>query len=263
MKINRAGNNYRHAAGFLINRPQGSGDYLLLIIKTAAFMELYGKRMEIPQGSALIFKKGTPQLYGATTDKYVNDFVHFALDEGEESVFAELDIPFDTPIPIGDTAELSAFIRSIAFERYSQNVHKAATMRHYFELILLKLSERMQSSSPEQLHPYYGHFLNLRSEIQLEPQNDWSIDLICKKLLLSRSYVQHLYKLFFGVSIVRDVCRGRMERAKYLLSSTEMTVTAVSRSCGYENDVHFMRLFKKETGRTPSEYRAERSTRTY
>ena len=74
---------------------------------------------------------------------------------------------------------------------------------------------------------------------------------------LSRSYVQHLYKSFFNKSIISDITQSRIEHAKYLLSSTDMTVSCISSICGYNNDVHFMRIFKKEMGVTPSGYRKQ------
>ena len=54
---------------------------------------------------------------------------------------------------------------------------------------------------------------------------------------------------------MEDVLQRRIEYAKYLLSSTDFTIYSISTMCGYANDVHFMRLFKKATGTTPSEYR--------
>ncbi len=257
MEIIRAGFNYRHPSGFKINRPTGSGDHLLLIIKTDAFAVLGGERITVPANSALIYREGTPQIYGALTDKFINDWIHFDIGEDEERLFSSLGVPFETVIPLRDGSGLSGFVKNIVFERYSDNIHKKAAMQRYFELILLKLSEKLRDDNPDRKHPLYGQFCKLRNDIQLEPQNDWSIENICKKMMLSRSYIQHLYKLFFETSITSDVKIGRIERAKHLLSASNMTVTAISNDCGYESDVHFMRVFKSETSLTPSQYRNE------
>ena len=255
MKITNVGYHYRHPSGFCIDRPHGSGDYILLIIKTEAFAFFNGNRTTVPQNSAIVFKKGTPQLYGADLCEFVNDWIHFELDESEEQAISALGVPFDTVIPLRDATEFSGFIKSIFLERYSQNFHKEAAMQRYFDLIFFKLSERINQQSPENEHRYYDRFCVLRNQIRLEPQVNWNIDAISKRMNLSRSYLQHLYKLFFGVSIVSDIQSSRMEYAKYLLTSTDMTVAGISRLCGYENDVHFMRLFKKAIGTTPSGFR--------
>lgn len=255
MKIVKAGYNYRHSSRFIVNRPNGSGDYLLLIFKTEAFLMQGSEQKTVPPSSVIIYKEGTHQHYGALDGKYINDWVHFDIDEEDKRVILELGIGFDTLISLYDTDELSKFVKSIVFEWHSENTYKEEAMKRYLELLLFKLSEKINVQSPVSQHPLYGQFYKLRSSIQLEPGEDWSIDVICKRIMLSRSYVQHLYKTFFGTSITNDIQSFRLEHAKYLLNVTDMTVTAISHSCGYTNDVHFMRIFKKVLGITPSEYR--------
>ena len=255
MNIVNAGYNYRHSPTFCIDRPHGSGDYILLIIRTAAFAILKGERIEISPNSILIFKKGTPQLYGARNGEYINDWIHFEISELEKLSISNLGIPFDTVIPLEESTDFSSFIKDIFRERYSQNIHKNATMQKYFDLLMLKLSENIYQRNVEAEHSCYDLFCKLRHEIQLEPQSNWSIDEVCKKVHLSRSYVQHLYKEFFGTSIITDIKHLRMEKAKYLLISSNITITEISSSCGYRNDVHFMRIFKECIGLSPSDFR--------
>lgn len=72
---------------------------------------------------------------------------------------------------------------------------------------------------------------------------------------MSRSYFQHIYRETFGVSCITDVISGKIEKAKELLSETTFTVSQVSLMCGYDNEEHFMRQFKKMVGVTPTKYR--------
>lgn len=257
MKISNVGYHYHHAPGFCINRPRGSGDYILLFIRTEAYMELDGKRIVVKPNSAVVFKKGTPQLYGSLGKEYINDWIHFSFDEGEERMISSLNIPFDTPIPMRENTQIADFIKSMVFEYYSDNIHKEESVRRYFELILFKISENVSKIKTKREHPYYDLFCQLRNDIYLSPQNDWHIDGISERMHLNRSYLQHLYCSFFGTSITSDVRGRRIEHAKYLLSSTDMTVSAISLACGYHNDVHFMRIFKKSIGATPSEFRKQ------
>ncbi|MBE7020012.1 MAG: helix-turn-helix domain-containing protein [Ruminococcaceae bacterium] len=255
MKIVNVGYNYKHPADFCINRPYGSGDYIFLLLKTEAFFVFNNKKYIAPPNSVVLFKKGTPQIYGALSKEYVNDWIHFDIDDDEMTEIQKLDIPFDTILSINSIYIFSEFIKSMFYEKYSQNLYKEDSMNLYFNLILKKLSEMLKSNIPEKEKPHYDNFCRLRNEIQLTPQDNWNIDKICKKMNLSRSYIQHLYKSLFGVSIMEDVLQRRIDYAKYLLSSTDFTIYSISIMCGYANDVHFMRLFKKTVGITPSEYR--------
>ena len=52
-----------------------------------------------------------------------------------------------------------------------------------------------------------------------------------------------------------DVINGRIENAKRLLSSTNLTVKEIAVKCGYGNEYNFMRQFKSRCGQTPTQYR--------
>lgn len=47
-----------------------------------------------------------------------------------------------------------------------------------------------------------------------------------------------------------------MEKAKYMLSHTDQTVTAISEALGYCDPFHFSRRFRKLVGLSPTQYRA-------
>jgi AraC family transcriptional regulator of arabinose operon len=54
------------------------------------------------------------------------------------------------------------------------------------------------------------------------------------------------------------VIQSRIEYAKYLLSTTDITVNKISEMCGFSSEIRFMRQFKKEFVLTPTEYRAHK-----
>ena len=122
MKIVNAGYNYRHPADFYISRSYGSGDYLLLILKTDAFFVFNNEKHIAPPNSVVLFKKGTPQLYGALSEEFVNDWIHFDIDDDEKNEIQKLDIPFDTIMSVNSTTVFSEMIKNIFCEKYSQNL---------------------------------------------------------------------------------------------------------------------------------------------
>ena len=101
----------------------------------------------------------------------------------------------------------------------------------------------------------------IRSKIYNQPYNNWTIGGLSHELTMCKSSFQHIYKDLFGVGPITDVIRSRTEHAKYLLSTTDISVKKISELCGYNNDIHFMRQFKKMTKATPTEYREEKRNR--
>lgn len=254
MKIVNCGYDYRHPQGFSIHRPHGSGDYILLIVRSPAFFT-FGDTTHYTSGNAVvIFNEGTPQLYGSDNAEYINDWIHFECDESDIDFLAKLGIVFDTVLEFQDVNALSSLIKHMYFETYSSNKNAMQSVTMYFNLIMLKISDLCEqkrvidTSTQEQLS-------DLKNAIFSHPQENWKIEDIAKSLSISRSYLQHQYKRLFNTSIKRDVTRSRIEYSKYLLFSTDYTIAVIADLCGYENDVHYMRTFKKEIGLTPTEYR--------
>jgi AraC family transcriptional regulator len=63
------------------------------------------------------------------------------------------------------------------------------------------------------------------------------------------------FKHATGYTPVRYVLKRRVEKAKRMLTVTDMQVGAVGFACGFNNQSHFTSTFKKLTGMTPAEWR--------
>ena len=106
-------------------------------------------------------------------------------------------------------------------------------------------------------NPQFEKLCLLRNRIKKNPELPWSISEIAESLYLSKSYLQKIYKSYFGKSIIEEMIQFRIENAKTLLSQTDMTVTEISRECGYSSYNYFVRQFRSSEGCSPSEYRDE------
>ena len=244
MKVNLVGHGYRHPSDFRIHRPQGSGDCLLLVVRSSAVFFLDEKPVHTPAGTVLILETDQPQIYGGDGEEFVNDWVHFTPDATVEN------LPWQTPIIWGDVRELSELIVRIQDAYYSMSHYRESIMNHYLSVLLLKIAEYGQTGHQNELS-------GLRAQIYNDPARKWTVPMLAHKAARSLSYFQHIYRQTFGVSVMEDVIRARMEYAKYLLAGSRDTVAEIANACGYENDVHFMRQFKARTQQTPTQWRKE------
>ena len=95
----------------------------------------------------------------------------------------------------------------------------------------------------------------LRTDIYSNAGSYSNIYQLAEKMNLSPSYLQAIYKRKFGISCYEDILSAKIKTGQYYLSTTDMTVKEISDLCGYGNEICFMKIFKKRTGITPSEYR--------
>ncbi len=123
------------------------------------------------------------------------------------------------------------------------------------EQLRIKCSLQSAADKSGQNNPLYFSLAALRTDMQKKPEMQRSIDTLCKQIHVSRSYLQKMYKQFFGCSIFDDIIRFRMDKAKELLVKTELTVTETAVQCGYSTYSHFVRQFRNSENMTPTEYR--------
>lgn len=75
------------------------------------------------------------------------------------------------------------------------------------------------------------------------------------KLGIGYSSFRHRFKQQTGVSLAQFQNSIRMNRAKDLLASTELSVSEIAVQCGFETVYYFSRHFTQKMGMTPSAYR--------
>ena len=93
MELHALGLNYSHDGSFDIRRPNGSGDNLLLIFKSSAVVRLHGREYSVSPDSAILYKKGTEQIYRACKGFYINHWLHFDCDD---TLTRDYSLPYDT-----------------------------------------------------------------------------------------------------------------------------------------------------------------------
>lgn len=72
---------------------------------------------------------------------------------------------------------------------------------------------------------------------------------------LSPNHFSKLFKQSTGLSPHRYVIRERTEKAKALLAGTGLPVGVVDRDCGFSDQAHLTRHFKRVVGITPTRFR--------
>jgi two-component system response regulator YesN len=104
-----------------------------------------------------------------------------------------------------------------------------------------KYSENAVSKAARYMEEHYSETLPLQQ--------------VASQVHLNAAYFSHLFKKETGRSFVEYLIELRMEKAKLLLSNTNMNITEVSGKIGYDLPNYFAKLFKQSTGHSPKDYR--------
>lgn len=89
----------------------------------------------------------------------------------------------------------------------------------------------------------------------LNNRNNFSIDQLAKELYISRAHLHRKLIALTGMSTTQYINYVRMEKAKHLLSESNLMVKEIAYTVGFESATYFSKLFKKELGKTPESFR--------
>lgn len=84
---------------------------------------------------------------------------------------------------------------------------------------------------------------------------DLNMAVVSNHISMNYSLFSYSFKQYTGSNFVGYLKDIRMREAKNLLADTDMRIIEISRTVGYDNEKHFMKLFKSTYGVSPSEYR--------
>ena len=196
-----------------------------------------------------------------SNDNIRKDINRNSSDDSSISDFMRsLNVPFNSLTLLSDYTELSQLIRDLRQEFHQTGSHHEEILDAKLRTILYKYSDayHLETQLSDKLKVHRPLFHEIRNGIYSQHSPKKTVSELAEAASLSVSYFQHIYKELFGVPVIQDIIRSRIERACYLLTMTPDSVAHIAESCGYENVEHFNRQFKEITGFSPNQYRKKK-----
>jgi AraC family transcriptional regulator len=117
------------------------------------------------------------------------------------------------------------------------------------------------------LEPGQSHTINSLLKYNIQPillyiQNNLQQDIHVNELAgiacFSKDHFSRIFKSIIGMSPCEFIIQKRIERAQFLLLTTDMSQTQIIEKTNFKSVSYFCRIFKKVTRFTPNEYRMQR-----
>ena len=156
---------------------------------------------------------------------------------------------------------IAKFVNSLEF--YFQNpslVNNDLLELKIRELILLLVQSKNVDSILELVADLYSsNIVHVREVIELHLFSNLKLEQIAKLCNLSLSSFKREFKKEFNDSPTNYINQKRLEKAKELLTLTDLTISEIAYETGFQDSLYFTRLFKNKIGIPPSIYRKENS----
>ena len=242
--------------GFAFPLGDKTNDFYIVFSEMPFSANIGGKNFVCPGGTATVSAVNVPLSFASDGEFFVCDWILCDLS-GETEFMETVGLVTGYPSLCSDTKMIQSLFRNIFSSYYSLSADRTKKLEMMMRMLLSEMScGNLRSQSTQQSsEPHYSALVSLREKIYRTPQLKWNVDMMASEVSMSRSYFQHIYTETFGVSCMSDVISGKIEKAKEILSETDCTVSQVASMCGYDNEEHFMRQFKRIVGMTPTNYR--------
>lgn len=125
--------------------------------------------------------------------------------------------------------------------------------------VLLKINNLQQETdlrNSVELGEKYAFVQEAVQYVQQNFQEKFNLNDVAEELNLSKSYLVHLFKELTGNTIMDYTMSYRLKQAMHMIMAyPEMKSKEICFRCGFENESHFSRYFKTNTGLSPREFR--------
>jgi AraC-like DNA-binding protein len=148
-------------------------------------------------------------------------------------------------------------INEIETEQINGRDDSASIIIAWFSLIVAYIS-RFSANINNKVEVCPDRIAKLINEINQYPCKKWSRTILAKRAAMSVSTLTRVFKRAAGVAPHEYIMLARLRRAATLLLNIELSITSVAELSGFSDSNYFCRIFRKNFGSSPKQYRDRR-----
>lgn len=220
------------------------------IISGKGFLEMNQKVHEINAGDVfLIFPDTEVYYYPSKEDPWEYIWVDFSGEEAYQFV-SMTSFTKEEPVVRG-RMELKPYFYIFDEER------NPIIRRERYKAKLQVLLTYFYSNIEDERKPKENEYIAMAMEYINNNywKSSFNVTSIVKYLNIDRTYLFRLFKKTTGISMIQFIMEYRINKACKLLLKTELSIKSIAYSVGFDDPLHFSRVFHKKMQMSPSSYR--------
>ncbi len=245
-----------HDSENIVSRPTGRADYhLLFITEGGCVAKINEVTVNLSAGDLLFYRPGEPQWYSFCKGRCASFWLHIS----GTSVGALCDMAGMSEGHIFQLSDLKAIERihmKLIIETQSKQKGYQLFVQSYVQQLFAQIYRQLGENDPSSVSTVTDErilrVLNVLDRLYYRPLD---IEQLAAECNVGRDRFLHLFTKTVGVPPQKYVTALRIKNAKRYLAESDLLVTEIAERCGYPDSMYFSRVFRKQTGLPPTEYR--------
>lgn len=250
-----------HAEGHYCKRPRGSRGFVFLYcIDGSGWVKFEDQDIIITRNLGVFLKPDEAHEYGASKSQpWSYYYIHYEGDSAAPYTRMILDEKTSGTYWIKETDEfLKCFTMILSNLEEGWNFpNMLMASAHLHKLLSYVYLKKQHDADSIHNASTETRIQAIAEMIEENPHNNVSVMELARAANLSNSRFRELFRKIIGMSPKRYSLHMQIERAKELLLSDNLCIYEVSERSGFTDSRYFSRVFSKEVGMTPSDYRAQ------
>ena len=154
-------------------------------------------------------------------------------------------------------ASIQNAILEIYDTRGNEYTHAVEMTGGLYKLLSIYMKNSTQDTDSDTAHSYVQKAIEFITSNYSYPI---TVEDIASYVGLSRSHLFRSFESVLGQSPKEYLTDFRIKQACYLLEHTNLSITAIANSLGFDNSLYFSKIFHKEKGMSPKNWRKKKDT---
>ncbi len=248
LEINSAGTQ-KMPTGTMTVRERGRVDYhLFIVIKGACAVRHSEETKILGEGCFALYYPGEPQSYEAICDSR-SYWLHFSGMAAEE-LLSTLGLSSGAYTKRCDARVIEKLSEIIGYSKNdSTKMLAVSALIEVLHSLSTTLSDKIENSIPSPI-------LSTIAYINMNYDKTITLDELAHVSGYSKSRFSHLFSASMNTTPIKYQTGLRLDSAREMLTATDASIGEIAALCGFPDQLYFSRVFKKEFGISPSEYKS-------
>lgn len=243
-----------------IEKPHRHNFYLLVLFTNGSGThEVDFDKFNIKPGSLFVLQPG--QIHNWSLSNDIEGYIVFYSQEIYNLHFGNRkieDYPFyqsvrTNPEIVLDKKELDSILPY--FELMVKEQINPSILLNLLDCIHLEIAQKYTAQNSHAIHSYNHKIQQFESILEKHYQTEKSPSFYAYKMNITLKHLNRICKDILGKTVTELITNRVLLEAKRLLINPKKSINQVADDLGFENYSYFTKLFKKQTGLTPSEFR--------